>query len=204
MHKVWQSIVIHISIQGLAWQRVLGWQGWEPLQGGVWQRCYFRILRQKTERQCVCVHVCVSECVSLLTRARKDKESWLLFSLEARGSGWFWGCVSEPSWRFSPSCWTAQQEAETVTNPTLFCREKIDFSIKQPLEKKNPSTVVKKQLQIGREAVSNNKTMNWLSGGQLCQRGKCFLNRTLKMWESYMRWDPNIYSALLSAGGQVK
>lgn len=157
MHKVWQSIVIHISIQGLAWQRVLGWQGWEPLQGGVWQRCYFRILRQKTERQCVCVHVCVSECVSLLTRARKDKESWLLFSLEARGSGWFWGCVSEPSWRFSPSCWTAQQEAETVTNPTLFCREKIDFSIKQPLEKKILLQWLKNSYKLGGKLLVTTK-----------------------------------------------
>lgn len=63
MHTVWKCIllVIQISIQGLARQRVLGWQGWEPLQGWAWQRCYFRILHQKAERQSVCVHVCVSE-----------------------------------------------------------------------------------------------------------------------------------------------
>lgn len=72
------------------------------------------------------VFVCIT---SLQARAKKDKENCLLFSLEARGSGWFWGCVSAPSWCFSPSCWTAQQEAGRVKSPTPFCGRDINFSI---------------------------------------------------------------------------
>lgn len=111
-----------------------GWQGWEPLQGWAWQRCYFKTLRQ-TLGDGVFVRICV--CVrSSLTRAEKDKRSCLLFSLEARGSGWFWGCVSGPSWCFSPSCWTARREAGTEIDPTPFCWEEIALCLKSPSEEK--------------------------------------------------------------------
>lgn len=57
-----------------------------------WQRCYFRISRhKKMDPACVCVsEVCQQG-------QRKTKGGCLLFSLEARGSGWFLGCASEPS-----------------------------------------------------------------------------------------------------------
>lgn len=61
MHTVWQGtlLIIRISIQGLTQQRVLGWQGWEPLQRRARQGCYFGILHQKSKRRvCVCAHVC--------------------------------------------------------------------------------------------------------------------------------------------------
>ena len=95
--------------------------GREPRQGWARQRCYFKVLHQKT-------NVCVSE---VYQRGQsKTKERCLLFSLEARGSGWFWGCVSEPSWCFSPSWWTARQEAGTPADPIPFCYEEIDLRLK--------------------------------------------------------------------------
>lgn len=82
---------------------------------------YFRTLHQKSgrERGVGSVHVCQK---FISKGQRETKRSRLLFSPGARGSGWFWGCASEPSWCFSPSCCTAQRGAGTVTDPTPFCR----------------------------------------------------------------------------------
>lgn len=86
-------------------------------------RGYFRTLRHKAA--CVAfVHVCVLSEV-YYKDSERQKGSGSLFSLEARGSGWFWGCASELSWCFSPSCWTAQQGAGTEKDPTLFCGGQI-------------------------------------------------------------------------------
>lgn len=79
MHTVWQCsrLLLHISIQGLARQRVLGWQGWEPLQGWVWQQCYFRILHQKAGRRCVCAHVC--GCQKFINKGTERQRGLLTF-----------------------------------------------------------------------------------------------------------------------------
>lgn len=108
------------SLYTLAFKGYLD-KGWELLQGQAWQEMLFWAIASEIKGTCALARTCVR---SLLTRAKEDKERRSLFSPEARGSGWFWGCASEPSWCFSPSCWTAQREAGTARDPTPFCGKK--------------------------------------------------------------------------------
>lgn len=124
MHTVWRGtlLIILISIQGL-FDR-----GAEVDKGGNLYKVHRGRGRlfsdvasenREGERCGLCAHVCQK---FISKGQRETKRSRLLFSPGARGSGWFWGCASEPSWCFSPSCWTAQRGAGTVTDPTPFCR----------------------------------------------------------------------------------
>ena len=130
-------LIIHISIQGLARQRVLGWQGWEPLQGRAWQRCYFWILHQKTKRRCVycvCVYVCV-RVRSLLRRAKTTQKRAAYFFPRRHevlvGFEDVHQSLLDVFLLHAGQHGGRQEERQT---PLLSVEGEIDFSMRSPLE----------------------------------------------------------------------